>query len=184
MKSLCQALCVLLACLLLNGCSRWNDLPLLQIDLAALGPAQVAQQRMQLSWRGETHVLENVLESGPDGLQVVGLAMGLRVYSFSYDGHALQTGPGHLPSGLSELRILNDQLLIYAPVDTLRRTLPAGWQIEEQEMDDGLRLRLLRQDQNIVISVQYHPGAPWQGRSVLIHHQQGYQLILDSASEP
>ncbi|MBS1157222.1 MAG: hypothetical protein H6R07_3146 [Proteobacteria bacterium] len=183
MRSLHKNLCVLLASLLLNACTRWGDLPLLQIDPAALGPAQVAQQRMQLSWRGETHVLENVLESGPDGLQVVGLAMGLRVYSFSYDGHKLQTGPGHLPRGLSEQRIANDLLLTHAPLDALVNAMPVGWQITEQTTAAGQRQRLLQQDKETVIEVKYDAGAPWAGRSVLIHHRDGYQLILDSVSE-
>lgn len=183
MKSLHKILCVLLASMLLSACSRWNDLPLLQIDPAALGPAQVAQQRMQLSWRGETHVLENVLETSSDELQVVGLAMGLRVYSFSYDGHTLQTGPGHLPRGLSEQRIANDLLLIHTPLNALINAMPTGWQIEEQTSADGQRQRLLRQDKETLIAITYDAGAPWAGRSVLIHHRDGYQLILDSASE-
>ncbi|MDR3410180.1 MAG: DUF3261 domain-containing protein [Formivibrio sp.] len=174
---------LLIASLSLAACSRWNDLPLLQIDLAALGPTQVAQQRMQLTWRGETHVLENVIESSPDSLQVVGLAMGLRVYSFSYDGHTLQTGPGYLPTGLSEQRILNDLLLIHMPLTSLEQALPAGWKIKDLVADTGLKTRQLWQGNDMAIEVQYQSETPWQGRSVLINHRHDYQLILDSASE-
>lgn len=182
MKHLTQ-FCLLLVCLLLTACD-WRDLPLLQIELAQLGPARVAQQRMLLTRGEETHVLENMLESGPDGLQVIGLAMGLRVYSFNYDGHKLQVGPGHLPTGLSEQRIANDMLLIHMPAGTLAHALPNGWQIREEIDGIALKNRKLQQDEETVVEVQYHAGAPWEGRSILVDHRHGYQLILDSTNEP
>ncbi len=169
--------------LLLTAC-HWNDLPLLQIDVAQLGAARVAQQRMLLTWGNETHVLENMLESGSNGLQVIGLAMGLRVYSFSYDGRKLQLGPGHLPNSLSEQRIANDMLLIHMPSGTLAHVLPKGWKIKEEMAGNVLKTRKLQQGEEIVTEVQYHAGAPWEGRSILIDHRRSYQLILDSVSEP
>ena len=175
---------LLLMTWLLAACSPWHDLPLLQLDMAALGPARAVQQRLAITWNDKTHVLENMLEIDPDGLSVVGLAMGMRVYSFDYDGQTLQAGAGHLPAGLSEQQIANDLLLIHAPLDALNQALPAGWRCIEQTLEDDQRQRSLQQNEKTVIRVQYHAGAPWQGRSVLTHQRRGYQLTLDSASEP
>ena len=170
--------------LLLLGCATQDELPLLQTDLSALGPEKIAQQRLQLNWHGETHVLENVLQASSDAWEVIGLAMGMRVYSFRYDGQSLHADAGHLPYGLSEQRILNDLLLIHAPQHALAHALPPGWALAEQINTRGQHERLLLHDKEVVITVQYDAGAPWSGRSVLTRHHDGYQLILDSASEP
>lgn len=184
MKLLGRILCLILISLQLNGCGFWNDLPLLHLNPALLGPAGTVQQRLTLTWNDKTHVLENMLEINSDGLHVVGLAMGIRVYSFDYDGQILHVGPGHLPAGLSEQRIANDLLLIHAPLETLIKVLPTGWQCVEQTIYNSYRQRQLIENGEAVISVQYHAGTPWQGRSILTHHRRGYQLILDSAIEP
>ncbi len=179
-----RSLLLLLTALLLSACSPWQDLPLLHIDTATLGPAKVVQQRLAITWDKETHVLENMMEIDAEGLRVVGLAMGVRVYSFDYDGQQLQAGPGHLPRSLSEQRIANDLLLIYAPLSALTKALPEDWHIEEQTLDNGMRLRKLLQNKEEVARIQYDAGAPWQGRCTLTQQRGDYQLILDSASEP
>lgn len=182
MKYLPSCFC-LAGVLLLTACN--NSLPLLQIDPAVLGPDRVAQQRMQLNWDGDTHVLENMLETGKTRLEVIGLAMGVRVYSFSYNGKTLIPGLGHLPPGLSEQRIANDMLLIHAPAAALRSALPPGWTLEESPcMPVASLCRILYYENRPVVKVEYQAGAPWQGRSRLFELQQNYQLLLDSASEP
>lgn len=175
-------LALLTACLL-SACQYGTRLSLLQIDRAALGPDRSAQQRLTLALADKSHVLENMLEIDESGLHVVGLAMGVRVYSFDYDGRQLIAGPGHLPPGLSEQQIANDLLLVFAPPDALQTALPPGWKIEEMPGTD-LRIRKLLQNQQEIARIQYHAGAPWQGRTTLTWLHNGYQLILDSASEP
>lgn len=184
MNGLHRFLLIALTSLLLMGCAVQDELPLLQTDLSTLGPEKIAQQRLQLNWRGETHVLENVLQASPDAWQVVGLAMGMRVYSFRYDGQTLHADAGHLPYGLSEQRILNDLLLIHLQQDALTKALPPNWELAEKINASGQHERLLLHDKEVVITVQYDAGAPWSGRSELTRHRDGYQLILDSASEP
>lgn len=184
MKQLIRVFCCLALASMLTACGIGNDLPLLTIKPAQLGPARSVQQRLTLSWQDKTHVLESVLEMDDQTLDVVGLAMGLRVYSFRYDGQTLTAGHSHLPAGLSEAIILNDLLLIHAPLDALRQALPQGWQAEESTAHAGLRQRKITREGETALSIQYDAGAPWQGRSVLTQHRHDYQLILDSASEP
>lgn len=173
-----------LTALLLNGCAFQSDLPLLKVAPAALGAEKSLQQRLTLSWKEQSHVLESIMDIQDGSIQVIALAMGLRVYSLQYDGQTLTPGPGHLPAGLSETRILNDQLLIYLPAPALQQALPSGWRVQESSPSNEIKQRTLLQDGELVISIRYEAGAPWNGRSILTHNRHQYQLILDSVSEP
>ena len=166
----------LLAALGLTACaSFWlsGGLPLLKISPATF-EARTVEQRSALVWRGEQRTLEMVLDIRAGTLTVIGLALGARLFSFDYDGKRIvETQP--LPSGLSAARIMNDLLLIYAPLEVLCAALPANWTVHE---NNGVRQVFL--DEALNISIHYVEGSKWQGRTVLDNHALRYQLTLDS----
>jgi len=167
---------VLLAALGLAGCaSFWlsGGLPLLKISPATFG-SRIIEQRSAIVWPGEQRVLEMVLDIHGGTMTVIGLTFGARLFSFDYDGEKIvETQP--LPSGLSARRIVNDLLLIYAPLDALRVALPADWTVHEEQGG-----RQVFFDGALNISIHYDEGAKWQGRTVLDNHALHYQLTLDS----
>ncbi|MDR0250058.1 MAG: DUF3261 domain-containing protein [Burkholderiales bacterium] len=169
-------LLTLLPALTMTACaSFWlsGGLPLLKLAPATLGERTV-EQRAIIAWRGEQKTLEMALDIHGDTLTVIGLALGARLFSFDYDGEKItETQP--LPDGLSAVRIVNDLLLAYAPLDALRAALPRDWTIREKE---GVRQVFL--DETLNISIRYTEGQPWQGRVVLDNHALRYQLTLDS----
>lgn len=175
---------IFLILLLLAGCSLQDDLPLLKVPPTALGPEKSLQQRLTLTWGEKSHVLESVMDIRDTNIQIIALAMGLRIYSLQYDGQTLVPGPGLLPAGLSEARILNDQLVIYLPAAALQETLPSGWLMQESRQAGETLQRFLFQEGELIMTIQYDAGAPWNGRSLLTNHRRNYQLILDSVSEP
>ena len=166
----------LLAAMSLTACaSFWlsGGLPLLKIAPATLG-ARTVEQRLTLFWSGEQKTLEMALDIHADTLTVVGMAFGARLFSFDYDGKKIiETQP--LPAGLSATRIVNDLMLIYAPLDALCATLPSGWTVQENE---GLRQVFLNDALNI--SIRYDEGSQWQGRAVFENHALRYHLTLES----
>jgi len=167
---------MLLATLALTACaSFWlsGGLPLLEIAPATLGERTV-EQRVTITWPNEQRTLETVFDIRSDTLTVIGLALSARLFSFDYNGkEIIETQP---PSGgLSAVRIMNDLLLAYAPLDALRAALPAGWTVREEQ---GRRQVFL--DETLNISIHYVDGLPWQGRVVLDNHALRYQLTLDS----
>jgi len=166
----------LLAALALTACTSFRlsgGLPLLKIAPATLG-IQTAEQRSTITWPGEQKTLEMALDIHADTLTVVGMSFGARLFSFDYDGKKIvETQP--LPGGLSAVRIVNDLMLAYAPIDALSAALPARWTVHEEH---GIRQVFL--DKTLHISIHYVEGLPWQGRVVLDNHALSYQLTLDS----
>ncbi|MDR2173136.1 MAG: DUF3261 domain-containing protein [Burkholderiales bacterium] len=171
-----RPLFALLAALVLTACaSFWlsGGLPLLRIAPAALGERTV-EQRLTIVWANKQRTLETVLDIHADSLTVIGMAFGARLFSFDYNGkRTVETQP--LPANLSAARIMNDVLLAYAPLDTLRDALPRGWTVHEKQ---GVRQVFL--DETLNISILYSEGSPWQGRIVLDNHALRYQVTFDS----
>jgi len=167
---------VLLTALCLTACtSFWlsGGLPLLKISPAMFG-VRTIEQRSTITRSDEQKTLEMVVDIRGDMLSVIGMALGARLFSFDYDGEKIvETQP--LPSGLSAARIMNDLLLIYAPLDMLRAALPANWSVLEK---NGTRQVFLGDALNL--SIHYVDGSPWQGRTVLDNRTLRYQLTLDS----
>jgi len=176
MKPLTSSFAVLLASLCLTACaSFWlsGGLSLLKIAPAVFG-VRTIEQRATISRSGEQKTLEMVFDLRGDSLSVIGMALGARLFSFDYDGEKIvETQP--LPSGLSAARIMNDLLLIYTPLETLRAALPASGSVVEE---NGTRQVFL--DETLNVSIRYEDGSPWQGRTVLDNRALRYQLILDS----
>jgi hypothetical protein len=76
---------------------------------------------------------------------------------------------------MSATRIMNDLLLAFAPLDSLRAALPPGWTVREVE---GTRQVFF--DETLNISIHTSEGSPWQGRVVLDNHALRYQVTYDS----
>jgi hypothetical protein len=170
---------VLLVSLGMTACtSFWlsGGLPLIKMTPATFG-VRTVEQRMTIAWSGEQRMLEAVLDIRADTMTVIGLAFGARLFSFDYDGEKItETQP--LPGGMSARRIINDLLLVYAPLDALAAALPANWSVREEQ-----GIRRVFQNETLAISIHTVEGSLWQGRAVLDNHALRYQLTLDSREE-
>jgi hypothetical protein len=170
---------VLLVSLGMTACaSFWlsGGLPLIKIAPATLG-VRTVEQRLSIVWPGEQRVLEAVLDIQADTMTVIGLAFGARLFSFDYDGNKIiETQP--LPGAMSAKRIINDLLLVYAPLDVLAAAMPANWSIREEQ-----GIRRVFQDETLAISIRTIEGSLWQGRTVLDNHALRYQVTFDSSEE-
>ena len=62
---------------------------------AALGRSVEARQQVTVHYRGHTRSLQVALRVVPDDLTLVGLsAMGQRVFTLDWNGHAIERGAG------------------------------------------------------------------------------------------
>ncbi|MCL2872541.1 MAG: DUF3261 domain-containing protein [Betaproteobacteria bacterium] len=175
MKPLTSSAALLTALCLTACASFWlsGGMSLLKIAPTTFG-VRTIEQRATISRSDEQKTLEMVFDLRGDTLSVIGMALGARLFSFDYDGEKIvETQP--LPSGLSAARIMNDLLLIYTPLETLRAALPANGSVIEE---NGTRQVFL--DETLNLSIHYVDGSPWQGRTVLDNRALRYQLTLDS----
>jgi hypothetical protein len=178
----CLIRCVLYACsvLCLGACGLLAPRPPepLRIAPAILGERTV-EQRLLIRWTDGERAMEAVLEIDPERLRLVMLAFGMRLESLEYDGLTLaeQRFVPHAPEGA---RILNDLLMIAAPLDALCRALPTGMEATERRAEDGRLRREIAQDGAVQIVIDYESGSPWQGRVRFKHAAAGYELVLDS----
>ncbi|MDR0634629.1 MAG: DUF3261 domain-containing protein [Azoarcus sp.] len=149
----------------------------LRIPPAALGERTV-EQRLVMRWPGGERSAEAVLEIADGRLRLVMLAFGLRLLGLEYDGEKLveQRFAPHAPEGV---RILNDLLLIAAPLEDLRRALPPGASVTERRVDGKLRREVVL-DGAAQVVVDYETESPWLGRVAFAHRAMGYELILES----
>ncbi|KAF0813790.1 hypothetical protein IGB42_01469 [Andreprevotia sp. IGB-42] len=154
-----------------------GGLPLLQMAPAALGERTV-EQRLTMQWPGDTRTLDVVASIDHDQLSLLGMALGVRLFALDYDGstvHKVENVPMSLPAE----RMLNDFLIVYAPLDALRAALPADWAV-----NDSGRQRVLEHAGQSAIVVDYDAADRWNGHAVLRNSALHYQLIIDSAVAP
>lgn len=168
--------------LALTGCASKETGPArlgLRLAPAALGETISVQQHLTVQRGSATNDLDAALEVDPARVNLVGLALGMRVLSLQYDGREL-TEWRHpmLPSQVRAADVLEDVQLTLWPVEAIARALPAGWKIEEQ----GLR-RTLRLDGEVVATITYSGTPRWQGTAVLDNQRYKYRLTIVSATE-
>ncbi|MDR1063801.1 MAG: DUF3261 domain-containing protein [Azoarcus sp.] len=149
----------------------------LRIAPAALGERTV-EQRLVMRWPGGERATEAVLEIAEGRLQLVMMAFGMRLVSLVYDGETL-TERRFVPHAPEGARILNDLLLIAAPLEDLRRALPPGASVTETHANGGLR-REIALDGMMQAVIDYETESPWQGRVAFAHLAMKYELILES----
>ncbi len=163
-------------CLLLGACASWLALPLLKIQPAALGVDRTVEQRVSFSRGDESRSFDSVVEISSDRLNVIATAVGVRLFTLSYDGRTLTQGAGlAMPGGLPPEWVLNDLLYVYTPADVLQAALPDDWRVVDE---DGVR-RLLESGK-LVIEIRYAGADRWNGRAELEQKRLGYRLRIDS----
>ncbi|WP_168163839.1 DUF3261 domain-containing protein [Jeongeupia sp. USM3] len=161
----------------LAGCATLlsGGLPLLQIAPGAFGGERVLEQRLTMRWPGETRTLDVVASIDDSTVSLVGLALGVRLFSIDYDGKAVQSTE-NVPMALPAERMLNDFLIVHAPLPALQAALPAGWQV-----NDTARQRVVRHDGQNAIVVDYSNDDRLAGRAQLTNRPLHYQLTIDTA---
>jgi hypothetical protein len=170
------------AALLLAACSATPAGPArlgLRLAPAALGESISVQQHLTVEREGKTNDLDAALEVDAKRINLVGLALGMRVLSLDYDGRELsEWRHPMLPSQVRAADVLEDLQLTLWPVDAIARALPAGWKIEEH----GLR-RTLRREGEVVATIDYSGSPRWRGTAVLDNLRYKYRLTVVSAAE-
>ncbi|MDQ8022721.1 MAG: DUF3261 domain-containing protein [Moraxellaceae bacterium] len=169
----------LLGCLLLVGllaaCAPAGDTPLLRIPVSALGERTLSQQ-VSITRGDTTRSFEAVVEIDASRLRLVASAVGLRLLALDYDGERLVISDNRLPEGLPPAWIMNDMLYALTPLEVLRKALPAGWQVVDEEGS-----RVLLKDGQPAIDIEYGPGAPWNGSLRVQQRLGGYTLDIATA---
>ncbi len=171
---------IAIAALLLSACATSTPPPAARLGLrlapSALGESVSVQQHLRVERNGRSDELDVALEVEPHKLELVGLALGQRVLSLSYDGKELKAWRhAMLPSQVKAEDVLEDMQLTLWPVDAVRAALPAGWQVEEQ----GLR-RTLSLDGETIMVVNYSGMPRWSGKLVLDNLRYKYRLTIES----
>lgn len=149
--------------------------PLLQpLGPAALGRSVEARQQVTVHYRGHTRSLQVALRVVPDDLTLVGLsAMGQRVFTLGWNGHAIKRGDGlDSAKNIPAKRILADLELAYWPLAALRGALT----------DPDLRLEQLGDTRSLwrgdkLLWIAYRAnGNPWHSRLTVYNARLGYRL--------
>lgn len=171
---------VIAAAMLLSACATTAPPPAARLGLklapAALGESISVQQHLRVERNGRSDELDVALEVAPEKLEMVGLALGQRVLSLSYDGSELKSWRhAMLPSQVKAEDVLEDMQLTLWPVAAVRAALPAGWEVEEQ----GLR-RTLSLNGETVMVINYSGSPRWSGKLVLDNLRYQYRLTIES----
>ncbi|WP_341675754.1 DUF3261 domain-containing protein [Niveibacterium sp. SC-1] len=168
----------LLALGLLAACAPAPSLeiPLGDVSPAAFGASVALSQQITVEAPGTTHSLEAALAITPQRVDLVGLAMGMRIIEVHLDGQGLTEKRNPLlPETVTGARILRDVMLAYWPQAAIAAALPEGWRVE----DSGNQRRVL-QGEELVLEIEY-PGEPrWKGHTRLTNHRLRYTLQIES----
>jgi hypothetical protein len=180
---------ICLAAALTSGCAAlFRAEPLEEPQNLLVAPAllgeRTVEQRLVIRWPGGERTVEAVLEITPERLQLVLLALGMRVSNLEYDGKTIEE-TRHIPQAPPGKRMVRDLLLMTTPLAELRQALPEGWGAEDrrQKTEDRktpVRQREIQENGQTRIMIRYFSDSPWQGRVEFEHRALGYQLILDS----
>ena len=150
----------------------------LKLSPAALGESISLQQHLTVQRNGTIDELDVALEVDRQRLDLVGLALGQRVLTLSYDGQILNTWRHPMfPAVVRGEDILEDIQLILWPVDAVRQALPGDWRIEE----NGRRRILLAGEMPVTV-INYSGEPRWNGEIELVNLRYHYRLIIQSVS--
>lgn len=169
--------CLILCAMLLVGCATTPPAHLgLQLAPAELGESIALQQHLTVERNGKIDELDAALEIDNQQLQLVGLAFGQRVLSLSYDGKKI-TAWRHfmLPEQVRAEDILEDIQLTLWPLDAIRKTLPLGWRIEDNDLQ-----RTLYKGDDVIYRINYSSMPRWSGTVKLENLRYHYSLVIQS----
>jgi len=176
-------LILLSLCLGLSGCvtppKPLTAEPLrigLELSPASLGQSLSLTQHLTIERAGTTQSLDAALDIDPKQLHLVGLVMGQRVLSLTYDGKTLQEWRHpRLPKEVSGANVLEDLELTLWPIAAIQPALPIGWSIEQQ----GLQ-RIVFFDHQKIVVIDYSGNERWAGTVTLTNVRYHYRLIIQS----
>lgn len=175
---------ILMLCLALLGCAgpapappaSPEEVPLATLPPSSFGGTLILSQQITVDAPGGTHSLEVALSIGPERIDLVGLALGLRIIEIRQDAAGVhEKRHPRLPDTVTGTRILRDVMLAYWPRDVLAGALPEGWQV-----DDAAQSRIITRHGTPIVSIEYEGLPHWRGRTRLTHHRFGYQITIDS----
>lgn len=166
----------LLMVLMLAGCAtlrpRPAEFPALAIAPALLPSLQLSQQ-LRFIRGDDTHRFEALLEIDASELRLAAFAAQQEAFRLRWDGRQVDAAQADwLPAAFRPQWVLNDLLLLLAPLDALRAQLPAHWTLQQE----GERRRLRWQGE-LVLSLQ-RGERQWR----IEHHRAGYRLLIDSVA--
>jgi hypothetical protein len=167
--------------LALAGCAPCGAQPArlgIRLAPAALGASISVQQHLTVEREGGIDELDAALEIDAEKVNLVGLALGRRVLTVRYDGKTLDTWRHpQFPSQVRAEDVLEDLQLTLWPADAIRKALPGGWQIEEND----LRRTLLLNGAPVMV-IEYSGARRWSGTVVLSNLRYRYRLTIESVS--
>jgi hypothetical protein len=148
----------------------------LKLPPSALESPISLHQQLVIERQGRIEALDAALEVDARRLELVGLALGQRIFSLSYDGHHLKSWRHPLlPAELREEDVLEDLQLTIWPASAIAPALPAGWRIEE-----GDRRRALLLNDTPVVLIDYSGEPRWLGRIAINNLRYQYRLVIFS----
>lgn len=165
--------------LLLASCATAPPPPArlgLQLPPGDLGADIALQQHLIIERNGKTDQLDAALEVDSAQLQLVGLAFGQRVLSLQYDGKTLHTWRHMmLPAQVRAEDILEDMQLTLWPLESIRKALPAGWTIQDHELQ-----RSLYMGDQLICEIHYSSMPRWSGTVRLENFRYHYTITIQS----
>ncbi len=157
------------------------ELPRPELSPASFNGTVSLTQRLSFERTGSKpspiQVIEAMLEIDGSDVRLAGFALGQRILTLHWDGHAL-TSERHpqLPQTVDAERVLRDVQYVYWPVAAIKAVLPQDWSLDEE-----VGMRTLRYRGKPMLLVHYNDELRWQGRAELDNRLEGYRLTIESA---
>ena len=183
-----RGLIALLAALIVSACATTVapplQLPQPRLTPQAMGVTVSLAQRLTIERAPAgrpvaARSLDTLLEIDASSVRLAAFALGQRVMTLTWDGTAL-TSERHalLPAEVDAAYVLRDVQWMYAPLDALRKVLPAGWQLDERGDE-----RTLSHGATPILLIRYGAEPRWMGRSRMENRLEGYSLTIESAQQ-
>ncbi|MFI3156364.1 MAG: DUF3261 domain-containing protein [Methylococcaceae bacterium] len=177
---------ILLLWLGLSGCASQEPLkdvsrrPELMPIAQPLGPARRIVQQINAVWADREESLLAVLELDDRHIAMAGLSNdGLSLFNLTYDGNTVTADKTPLlPESVNPEFIITDLQLVYWPLATLKKKLPAEWRLEEADKKRILTVRNKKQVEVTYLS----PDPVWPKAVELVNFQYHYRLYIKTLS--
>ena len=177
---------ILLLWLGLSGCASQEPLkdvssrPELMPIAQPLGPARRIVQQINAVWADREESLLVVLELDAKHIAMAGLSNdGLSLFNLTYDGNTVTADKSPLlPESVNPEFIITDLQLVYWPLATLKKKLPAEWRLEETDKKRILTVRNKKQVEVTYLS----PDPVWPKAVELVNFQYHYRLYIKTLS--
>lgn|GEM_PF-1621018 len=131
------------------GCATRLSNEQMGLSIASLGVPRVLLMQTQLIRGSDSYTMDMIVEVTPKQLMVVGSALGVRIFTLSYDGKNIVNGPGlGLPFYISNQLIVDDLMVILSDSQSFDAKLPEGFTIIR-----GPGLRNIYEGDQLILSV-------------------------------